>query len=108
MNSTHPLVGTWVEEENPIDTTTVVYTITARDGHFRVSGADESDGVALKISNTRWDGEKLSFMSFFPPTTHKASHVFQITAAGRAKHTVRYSDEYGDHTVEEVWKKRLR
>jgi hypothetical protein len=106
VSSGHPLVGTWIEEENPILTTSVVYTITATEGRFCVSGVDESDGVVFNISNTRWDGERLYFVSLFPTTNHEASHVFQIAGRGRARHTVSYSDEYGDHTVHEVWKKR--
>ena len=107
VTSNHLLVGTWVEEENPVDTTTVVYTITVRAGRFRVSGVDESDGVALHISDTTWDGEKLCFMSLFPSTNHKASHEFWLTRKVRVSHTVRYSDEDGSHTVNEVWKKRV-
>ena len=107
VDSSHPLVGTWVEEENPIDTTTVVYTITAQEERFCVSGMDESDGVLLRISDVSWDREKLHFVSLFPPTHHKACHALQATEEGRANHAVSYSDEYGDHRVDELWKKRL-
>jgi hypothetical protein len=106
VNSTHPLVGIWVEEENPFDTTTVAYTVEARSGGFNVSGVDECDGIALQISNTTWDGENLRFLSVYPPTQHKANHEFQLTGNRRAKHTVSYSDEYGHHRIDEVWKKR--
>jgi hypothetical protein len=103
VNSSHPLVGTWVEKENPF---TVVYTITARAGRFRVSGVDESGGIALRISNTIWDGEILRFVSLFPPTKHQAYHEFWLTRKGRGKHKVSYSDEDGNHMINETWKKR--
>jgi len=106
VNSSHPLVGTWVEEENPFNTSTVVYTIKARKGSFCVRGVEEFDGVALRISSTSWDGERLRFVSLFPPTKHKASHEFWLTRRGRARYKVSYSDEDGKHTVSEVWKKR--
>ena len=106
VDSSHPLVGTWIEEENPFDTTAVVYTIVVRAGRFRVSGVDESDGVSLRISNTTWDGERLRFVTFFPPTQHEATHEFWVTRKGRARHKVTYSDGYRNHTINEVWKKR--
>jgi hypothetical protein len=100
------LAGTWVEEKNHFHTSTVVYTITADDGEVSVSGIDEDDGVKLRIQGTRWDGKKLYFTTLFPPTKHKASHVFSLIGRGRASHSVSYSDEDGHHTVNEVWKKR--
>jgi hypothetical protein len=107
VNSGHPLVGAWVEEGNPIDTTTVVYTISAKQGRFSVIGVDESDGVVLKISSVRWDGERLSFVSLFPLTHHKATHVLLMPIRGRTRHTTSYSDDDGDWTTNEVWKRRL-
>src|SRR5258708_951810 len=79
VGSDHPLVGTWVEEGNPFNATTVVYTITAQDGHFCVSGVDESDEVILSITKTSWDGEELHFVSLFPPTNHISNHAFLLT-----------------------------
>jgi hypothetical protein len=96
-----------MEEEDPVYRTTVVYTIAANEGHFSVAGVEESDGVELTISDVRWDGEKLHFVSFFPPTKHKASHIFVVLGKGRARHTVSYSDENGEQIIGEVWKLRL-
>jgi hypothetical protein len=104
--SLHPLVGTWVEEENPFDTTTVQYTIEAKGGRFRVAGVDEPGGVPLRISRLTWDGRRLRFVSLYPPTGHRAEHEFWVISKGRAKHRVTYSDEDGKRTVMELWKKR--
>jgi hypothetical protein len=63
-NSIHALVGIWTEKENRFHTSSVVYTISARNGDVLVSGVDESDGVAFKVSDISWDGEKLRFKGF--------------------------------------------
>ena len=102
----HRLVGTWIEVENSIADTTVVYTITVNAGRFCVSGIDESDGVSLRVSHVSWDGEKLRFMTLFVPTMHEAKHEFWLRREGVAAHTTAYSDEHGQHTVNEIWKKR--
>lgn len=94
-----------MEKGKKADITTVVYSIEADDGRFSVAGVDESDGTALRISNTRSDGATLNFVSLYPPTKHKANHELSLTK-GAARHTVMWSDEDGDQTVVEVWKKR--
>jgi hypothetical protein len=35
VDSNHPLVGTWIEEDNHFGVTTVVYTIGVGAGRFR-------------------------------------------------------------------------
>jgi hypothetical protein len=101
----HALIGTWVQESNSVHTTTVVYRIAIESGRVRVEGVDESDGIELRISASTWDGEVLRFVSLFPPTRHKASHEFKLIGKGRARHETSYSDEDGEHIVEEVWTK---
>jgi hypothetical protein len=101
----HPLIGTWAEKGKKGDITPVVYTIALKNGLLSVSGLDESDGTALRISHSRWDGESLHFVSLYPPTKHKATHEL-LLRKGTAKHTTSWSDEDGDQTVVEVWKKR--
>jgi hypothetical protein len=102
----HASIGTWEEEQNPIDATTVVYRIAVRGGAFVVSGVDESDRTALEISEITWNGKQLRFVSLYRPTKHKASHVFRLTAKDRASLTVTYSDEEGRWTSKERWRKR--
>jgi hypothetical protein len=105
INTLHPLVGTWVQEENSINVTSVVYTIKARAGLFSVSGKDQAGGVAVRISNTTWDGEKLRCVAIYPSTKHRASHEFWLTGKDWAGHKIQYSDEHGNHTVNEIWKR---
>lgn len=97
--------GVWYP---PIHTTTVVYIMAVKERRFLVSGLDESDGIALRISNTRWDGDHLYFVSLFPPTNHKAHHVFRLIGKARASHEVNFSDEEVNFTDNEVWKRSPR
>jgi len=105
VSSSHPLVGVWKEKKNPEYTTPCVLTITVEDGQFSLREVDESDGVVLRISDISWDGERLHFVTLFPPTKHKASHIFSLIRKGIAAHQVSYSDEDGNHTIDEIWKK---
>lgn len=94
-----------MEESNHVHTTAVVYTIAIENGCSCVRGVDESDGVELIVSASTWDGEILCFATLFPPTQHKASHELKVDGKGRARHVTSYSDEDGDHVIEEVWRK---
>ena len=106
VNPSHALIGTWEEEPNTADTTTVVYRIAVKGRAIVISGVDESDRTALRISDIRWNGKQLRFVSLYPPTKHKALHVFRLTAKGRASHTTTYTDDEGTWTSKEPWKKR--
>lgn len=101
------LVETWEQEPNAFHSTTVVYEIAVRARTFAVRGIDESDKTALKISDVTWSGKQLRFLSLYPPTGHRASHVFQLTEEDCANHTVTYSDEEGKWTSKEKWRKRI-
>lgn len=103
----HFLVGTWEEAQNAVDATPVVYTIALKGSTIVVSGLDESDGTKLRISGVSWDSRQLRFKSLYPPTKHKASHVFRLTAKVRAIHTITYSDDEGTWGGQEQWRKRI-
>lgn len=105
-SASHSLVGTWEEAQNASDATPVVYTIALKGSSIVVSGLDESDGTKLRISGVSWDGRQLRFKSVYPPTKHKASHVFRLTAKGRAIHTTTYTDDEGTWGGKEQWRKR--
>jgi hypothetical protein len=102
------MVGRWAEVRNHFGKTSVVYTIRSKDGELIVSGIDEHGRVELKITNISWDGELLSFATLYPPTKHKTEHEFRLAANGRAQLRVSYSDEYGRHEADEIWKKVTR
>jgi hypothetical protein len=95
----HPLAGNWQEVENSASETSVVYKIAVVNGHFVVSGIDESDGTKFRISRVRWDGAALRFTSLFPPTGHRAKHVLRAHGPGLMDHEVTSTDC-------EVWRKR--
>jgi len=102
----HSLVGTWEDAQNAVDATPVVYTIALRGSSIVVGGVDESDGTELRISGVNWDGRELRFKSLYPPTKHKASHVFRLTTKDRAIHTTTYTDDEGTWGGKEQWRKR--
>lgn len=102
----HSLVGTWEEAQNAADATPVVYTIALKGSSIVIGGVDESDGTALRISGVSWDGRQLRFNSLYPPTNHKASHVFRLTTKDRAIHTTTYTDDEGTWGGRERWRKR--
>jgi hypothetical protein len=86
----HPLVGTWEAEQ---EDSRAVFVVAVHDGQFVVTGLDEMDGEAFRIS----DGESLQFASLMPSTGHRARHAFRTRRGGRADHEL---------TLHEVWKKR--
>jgi hypothetical protein len=102
----HPLVGTWIEEENRYLTTTVVFTVQVKQHCFCIRGIDENDGTPLKIRAVSWDGEALSFWSRYPPTKHVAHIVFYFVSKKKAVVEVTYSGEHGRDKIVETWKKR--
>jgi hypothetical protein len=106
-SASHLLVGTWEEAQNGVDATPVVYTIALKGSSIVVSGVDESDGTELRISGVSWDGSQLQFNSLYPPTKHKASHVFRLSAKDRAIHTTTYTDDEGTWGGKERWRKRI-
>jgi hypothetical protein len=106
VNPSHGLIGVWEQEPNAFGTTTVVYRIAVKGRAIVISGVDESDKTALRISDIRWNGKQLRFVSLYPPTKHKALHLFRLTARGRAEHTTTYTDDEGTWTCKERWNKR--
>ena len=102
----HSFVGTWEEAQNTLDATPVVYTIALKGSSFVISGVDESDDSTLRISGVSWDGRQLRFNSLYPPTNHRASHVFRLTTKNRATHTTTYTDDEGTWGGREKWRKR--
>ncbi len=93
-NNEHPLVGTWITDEEDSDG---AFVIKAARGRFVVSGFCRSDGEKFKIAKTQWDGKSLCFESFMPSTGWKAGHVFRMRADGKIEHEL---------TTWEIWKKK--
>jgi len=104
--STHPMVGTWIQEENPFHRTSAVFKVAVKDGNFLVTGVDESDGTVFEISGIIWDGKALRFLSIFPPTKHKAQHAFRLVGKDRIKHRVSHTYEGETCSDDEKWIKR--
>ena len=78
VSANNPMVGTWEQERSSRKRTTVVYTISIKQGKFVVSANDDAWGVRFKISRVKWDGSSLSFTSFYPRSQHTANVVFRV------------------------------
>lgn len=70
----HPLIGTWVTEDEDSD---AAFVISAADEGFRVSGFSRSSATPFEISDIVWDGEALSFTARFPPADTVTRNVFR-------------------------------
>jgi hypothetical protein len=93
----HPLAATWQEVENPVLESSAFLTIAVVAGRFVVT-MEEEDGTKFKISNVRWDGSALSFVSVYPPTGHLVKHVLRPFKRGLIEHEITYTDR-------ELWRK---
>jgi len=94
INKEHPLMGTWVTED---EDSNLAIVISVQRGRFRVSGFTQSDGEFNRIRNVKWDGKALSFDSIVPSNGWRTLVVFRVGRDGCAK---------VDFTVFEVWKKK--
>lgn len=94
LDHTHPLVGTWITEDEDSDVALVVKAVR---GRFAVSGFCRSDGERLRVTKVCWDGEALSFDTLVPSTKCRAKHVFRLQADGRAE---------VEFTFVDIWKKK--
>src|SRR5262245_6896088 len=78
VSANHPMVGVWEQEPDKGARTTVVYTVSVKQGKFAVSGKDGDSGTVMKISKVSWNGSSLSFTSFYRRNRHTANVVFKI------------------------------
>jgi hypothetical protein len=74
-NAGHALLGTWRDPD--VDGLTVLFSVTAAGDTFDVQGLDTSDGEKLVISDVRWDGSVLTFVSLVPSTAHRVEYEFE-------------------------------
>jgi hypothetical protein len=94
ISKEHPLVGTWITEDEDSDS---AYVVKFTRGRFVVSGFCRSDGERFRITQTRWDGFSLSFNALMPSTKWKSRHVFRLMKNGCVEHEI---------TIWEIWKKK--
>lgn len=94
LDRTHPLVGTWITEDEDSDVALVVKVVR---GRFAVSGFCRSDGERFKVTKVCWDGEALSFDTLMPSTECRARHVFRLQSDGRVEVEL---------TFWEIWKRK--
>ena len=90
----HPLVGTWVTEE---EDSRAAFVISVSRNKFRVSGFSRPDGEAFKITQLKWDGRALSFTARMPSTGWTTRNVLRLRRDGNANLEI---------TLFEIWKKK--
>lgn len=94
IDKEHPLVGTWVTED---EDSNLAVVITVQRGRFHVSSFTQSDGEFHRIRNVKWDGKALSYDSVVPSNGWRTRVVFRVGPNRGAK---------VEFTVFEVWKKK--
>jgi hypothetical protein len=93
-SNAHPLVGTWITEDEDSD---AAFVVKVTKGRFVVSGFCRSDGERFRITRTQWDGTNLSFDALMKSTAWKTRNVLRLRRDGKADLQV---------TLWEVWKKK--
>jgi hypothetical protein len=104
VSNRHSFLGTWEEEPNVGGTTTVVFEVSVKHGRFVVTAWDSEDGTELRISQVKWDGTALRFISFYPPGEHTAINAMRYRSKGKLN--LRCSGTYADgeeFSLLEVW-----
>jgi hypothetical protein len=90
----HPLIGTWVTDDEDSD---AAFVVAAVGNQLQVTGFCRSSGEAFEITDAKWDGAALSFVATFPPTGTVTKNVFRVRPDGRADLEL---------TSYEIWKKK--
>lgn len=85
------LAGRW---EAAARDSRAVFEIAVKDGQFAVSGFDDADGEAFKISDIKWDGKGLAFVSYMPSTRHRVWHRLLPLGRGLATHELEYAERW--------------
>lgn len=82
VESSHPLVGVWMGND---DDARAEYTISTSAGRFHVSAIDAVDGEGFEISDVRWDPDQgvLSFRSLMPSTGREGKTAFRLISRNR-------------------------
>jgi hypothetical protein len=79
MKTGHPLTGTWRDSDQECGAT-VQFTVSAVGDGFDVKAVDTSDAETLDISQVRWDGRVLRFVSFVPSTNHRVEYELELVS----------------------------
>ena len=94
MPDDHPLVGTWITED---EDSNMAVVIGVKNGQPEIACFTRSDGEFHGICDVRWNGESLHFDSVVLSNGWRSHHVFRAAADGTAN---------VEFTWYEVWKKK--
>jgi hypothetical protein len=84
MTAKERFVGTWVSSL-PFDSEDylVEYSISLRGEQFLIKAKDLQDGEKVRISDIRFDGRNLEFVSYVPSTKRKGINRFRLKDKNR-------------------------
>lgn len=74
-------VGTWVAAEPFSEDFMVEYSIARLHGQYEVTARDYQDGEQMEISDVKFDGNTLEFVSLMPSTGRKGINRFTVKDA---------------------------
>lgn len=77
------LVGAW---ESPDEDESLVITVRAVEAAFKVGAVDRDDGETLLVSDIRWDGHSLRFMSLMPSINRHRQHELRALSESEVEH----------------------
>jgi|WetSurMetagenome_2_1015567.scaffolds.fasta_scaffold00201_7 hypothetical protein len=73
------LIGKWVHiEEWDTDDWMSEYDISGTENNIIIKAKDHNDGEEYEISNIKWNGQVLEFVSVMPSTGRKGINKFRI------------------------------
>lgn len=94
LTNKHPLVGTWVTEDEDSD---AAFLVKVAKGRFVVGGFCRSTGERFKITEQTWADHALAFTALLPSTQCRSRNVLRLRPDGKAELEL---------TLWEVWKKK--
>ena len=94
IESNHPLVGTWITENEDSD---VEIKVDVSEGYFKISAICISDGEKFEVYDINWHENTLTFLTVMPSTKTKSTCTLSIRENGNADFSL---------TTYEVWKKK--
>ena len=97
LQKNHLLIGTWIHDEH--FGSTVEYSISAVPQGFDVVAIDVSDGENGQVRNIEWNGDTLSFSTYWRSTARLCECKLRILTQDQLEFTVRYAQR-------EIWTRK--
>lgn len=90
ITSNHPLVGTWVSDDEY--GSEVEYVITPAANGFAVNATTTYDGEYAEIYDVKWNGEQLTFSAYWNSSGRFCKCKLLLLSENRVDFTFTYTD----------------